>query len=213
MRIEQGTLPGVAGNQHYTSSGADSSLNQPLSPSGWPWVPGQTYYVRFVNSSGGALPITFTMKGRTALTDDEDEDGLPDAWENAYFAYTGYGTADDNDGDGIRNLMEWAFGLNPTVANVARLVPGTGTTGLPAVMLTGSGSTRRLVLEYVRRKNVMLTYTAQFASAPGAASWQTAANAPVVTDIDAFWERVVVEDTVTVGEQPRRFGRVLLSAP
>src|SRR5438105_11811515 len=44
IRIEQGTLPGTTGPQHFASSGADSSLNQPLSTSSWPWQPNQTYY-------------------------------------------------------------------------------------------------------------------------------------------------------------------------
>ena len=67
VRMEQGTLPGTAGTQHLISSGADSSLNQPLSTAVWPWQPNQTYYVRFV-----------TLNGKNALTEDEDNDRLPD---------------------------------------------------------------------------------------------------------------------------------------
>ena len=38
-------------------------------------------------------------------------------------------------------------------------------------------------------------------------------NAPTVTPIDANWERVIVDDNVTNGDQAIRFGRVRVTAP
>ena len=120
VRIEQGTLPGTTGAQHWYSSGANSSFNVALSASSWPWQPDQTYYVRFVNNDAAAQSITFTMNGKNALTEDNDNDGLPDAWEIQYFGNTSsYNGASDPDCDGVSNLQEYLDGTNPTDANSA----------------------------------------------------------------------------------------------
>ena len=58
-----------------------------------------------------------------------------------------------------------------------------------------------------------LTYTVQFANSPAGASFAAAVNVPIVNPIDANWERVIVEDNVTTGDQAIRFGRVRVSSP
>ena len=117
------------------------------------------------------------------------------------------------DGDGANNPAEWAFNLNPTRPDIAALMPGTGTAGMPVARLTGSAGNQRLTIEFVRRKNAGLTYTVQFANTPAGAGFLSAVNAPTVTPIDANWERAVVEDSVTTGDQAIRFGRVRVTAP
>lgn len=53
---------------------------------------------------------------------DSDKDGLPDFWELGYFGTkVGHGPMDDFDKDGWSDLLELAFGLNPTVADRAAL--------------------------------------------------------------------------------------------
>ena len=174
----------------------------------WPWQPNQTYYVRFVNTAATAQAVTFTM------TEDADEDRLPDAWELQYYPNIySYNATNDIDKDGANNLAEWAFNLNPTRPDIAALTPGTGTAGLPSIRLTGSGSAQHLTVEFVRRKNAGLTSTVQFANSPAGASFLPAVNAPTVTPIDANWERVIVDDNVTTGDQAIRFGRVRVTAP
>ena len=79
--------------------------------------------------------------------------------------------------------------------------------------LTQIGADLHLTIEFVRWKNAGLTYTVQFANAPGAANWQAAVHAPIVTPIDATWERVVVDDVATVGANTTRFGCVIVSKP
>ena len=179
----------------------------------WPWQPDQTYYVRFVNTAATSQAITFTLNGKNTLTDDEDNDRLPDAWELQSFGTTAYGPTQDNDNDGANNLAEWAFKLNPAWPDIAALTPGTGTAGLPSIRLTGTGTAQHLTVEFVRRKNAGLTYTVQFANAPNGASFQSAVNVPTVTPIDANWERVIVDDNVTIGNQAGRFGRVRVTSP
>ena len=214
LRLEQGTVPASSGTaQHYSSSGASVAFNQALSATAWPWQPSQTYYLRIVNNAATAATVTLTMNSKNALTEDEDNDRLPDAWEVQYFGTTIYGPTQDNDKDGANHLAECAFNLNPTRPDIAALTPGTGTAGLPVARLTGSAGNLRLTIEFIRRKNAGLTYTVQFANAPAGAGFQPAVNAPTVTPIDANWERVIVEDNVTIGDQAVRFGRVRVTAP
>ncbi len=111
-------------------------------------------------------------------------------------------------GDGVPNLLKFAFNMDPTVAGRGELVPGAGTSGLPSIQLVGTGDSARLVIEYVRRRNADLTYEAQFSSTLLPNLWQPATNPEQVTPIDVDWDRVRVEDSVAVGIQPSRFGRV-----
>ncbi len=117
--------------------------------------------------------------------------------------------------DGIPNLLKYAFNLAPnaSIQGVARHVtPGSGTSGLPSMQTTGPANARRLRLEYVRRRNATdLTYTVQFGSGLTPDDWSAATGTPTVTIIDATWERVVIEDTVTSSTSDRRFGRVQVS--
>jgi hypothetical protein len=55
----------------------------------------------------------------TTVNGDSDGDGLPDAWEMAYFGHLNYGANDDPDGDGVNNLDEYRQGRNPTKGAVS----------------------------------------------------------------------------------------------
>jgi len=124
----------------------------------------------------------------------------------------------DSDQDGLTNLSEYAFNLDTAKGELPVLVAGSGTAGLPRITTTGSGSTQKLRLEYVRRKASVspgVNYVAQFSgdlTDAGAAPWTPASGAETVTSISPIWERVVVEDTAGAG-QSKRFGRVRLVAP
>ncbi len=126
------------------------------------------------------------------------------------WAYSGWfdpgdplaGPNDDANGDGVPNLLCYAFGISPFVS-------AAGTGSLPLVELTGSGGARKLRITYLRRKastNSGLTYLPQFSSGT-AGVWETVAGG---TDesVDTTFERIVVEDTVTVDAEIKRFGRV-----
>jgi hypothetical protein len=52
-------------------------------------------------------------------TSDNDEDGLLDTWEIQYFSTLEYGPTDDNDGDGITNLVEHTGGTDPTIKDTS----------------------------------------------------------------------------------------------
>ena len=131
LRLEQGTLPGSTGTtQHFRSSSANSSINFALTPTSWPWLPGKTYFLRLVNTGATPLNLALTMNGKNALTEDEDADGLPDAWEILHFGNTTLrnGTADP-DGDGVTNVVEHADGTIPTDINSALYFVNVTTSG------------------------------------------------------------------------------------
>ncbi len=112
------------------------------------------------------------------------------------------GILDDADGDGKPNLLSYAFNLNPRGAGAS---PGSH----PVVELTGTGATRHLRITYLRRKASTgsgLTYSPQFTSSP-AGVWQTVSGG-IPIDLGGDWERVVVDDPVSVSADTRRLARV-----
>lgn len=139
------------------------------------------------------------------------------AWTTLYFApderadATVGGPAADPDGDGVSNLLEFAFNLDPRFAEPAVMTADTGLRGLPLIRLETVGADRRLTVEFVRRtagSGAGLTYAVQFATDPAAADWQTG-GMESVTAINARWERVKVTDSVSAAA--RRFARVAVT--
>jgi hypothetical protein len=119
----------------------------------------------------------------------------------------------------VARLWEYGSNLNPNSTDAHILEPGTGTTGLPHIGVCeeagggggGDDPPVRLRVEYLRRRtDPELSYVVEFASGLGAGDWQPAVGAETVTPVDASWERVVVEDTVTSETAASRFARVRL---
>lgn len=118
MYIDQGSTPTVTAADHWSGSGANSSLNTVLYNSSWPWLPGNMYYVTVTNTSSSVQTFSLRMDGRDCETDDYDSDGLPDCWEIAYFGdIWSYGPDSDPDNDGFSNLVEYQRGTSPIVAD------------------------------------------------------------------------------------------------
>jgi acid phosphatase len=115
----------------------------------------------------------------------------------------------DPDQDSASNLTEFAYNLNPRLADASPLA-GNSTSGLPAAYyLPHSGGV--LEVEFLRRRGptaVGLTYEAQFSD--GFDGPWAAGQAPTVTPIDADWERVRVREAGN-GPDPRRFGKVVVT--
>ncbi len=123
----------------------------------------------------------------------------------------------DPDGDGIPNLLEFAFNLDPTYAEPAQMVADTGLRGLPLIRIEAVSDTEsRLTVEFVRRTAASrpgIVYAVQWTSslAPESVDWQ-AGGTESVTPINARWERVKVTDTVAVSSgAPARFARVAVT--
>jgi len=138
------------------------------------------------------------------------------SWLNTYFtpaqradsAFTA--VFQDIDGDGLSNLMEFAFNLNPFEARIPSFIAG-ATGGLPLIRSENIGG-NRLTIEYPRRKastNPGISYSTEFINSLSGA-WTARGGAPVVSPTaDANIERVRVEDSLS--NQSAVFGRVRIS--
>lgn len=113
----------------------------------------------------------------------------------------------DPDLDGAINLAEFAYNLNPLVAD-ARAVTPAGTSGLPSARYLGNASGGILQVQFIRRKSAGaagLTYTIQYSS--NLETWSSNQTA-AVTSLNADWERVTVRDAAS--PNTTRFARVVL---
>jgi hypothetical protein len=124
---------------------------------------------------------------------DGDTDGLLDSWKLTYWpTTTGHGPLDDEDKDGYVNLLELAFGLNPTLPN-----PG----GLPALTEEGGYLTMTIT------KQPGASYEIQSAATlPGPYS---AASTTVLINNSTTLK---VRDNVLISTPPARFMRVQVTA-
>ncbi len=121
LKLEQGAPPDTAVGapaSHFQNLNLPTNfpVNRPLTAT-WPFVSKQDYYILLTNSTASAIDSTITMKGVNALTEDEDNDLIADAWERLYFptlAITSVNPSADPDVDGSTNLQEFLNGTNPT---------------------------------------------------------------------------------------------------
>jgi hypothetical protein len=100
-------------------------------------------------------------------------------------------------GDGVENLLKYAFNLNLAAPDHRTLVPGTGTAGLPVIASTTADGVTALHFEYIRRKDAGLVYAPKFSA--NLQAWSSPEGSPVITSIDETWERVVYELPLAAG--------------
>ena len=113
----------------------------------------------------------------------------------------------DPDQDGANNLAEFAYNMNPLVAD-ARPVTPAGTSGLPSARYLGNAASSILQVQFLRRKAAAaagLAYAIQFSA--DLVNWSSN-QTPAVTSLNADWERVTVRDAAS--PNPNRFARVVL---
>jgi hypothetical protein len=109
------------------------------------------------------------------------------------------GPGADPDQDGLPNLVEFAFGLNPLVADPAQAPLRAG--------LDPADPGKR-VLEFVRPKGLQgISYLIQVSD--DLQGWGALTGTPQITDLGNGNEQVVVEDTAPLGPGSSRF--ILLS--
>jgi hypothetical protein len=106
-------------------------------------------------------------------------------------------------GDGVPNLLKYAFNLNLAGPDNRTMVPG-GTAGLPHVSRV-PGEFPVFRIEYLRRLNAGLNYLPQTSTSLEASDWEPVQGTPQITPVDASWERVIHEIPATAD---RMFGRV-----
>jgi hypothetical protein len=110
-------------------------------------------------------------------------------------------------GDGLSNLLKYAFNLDLSRADRRTLVAGTGISGLPVLTAGSEGNPVRR-LEYLRRAGSELVYTPEVSS--DLETWSPLAELPRVQRIDERWERVI---HTLQGSDGARFIRVEVSRP
>ena len=159
--------------------------------------------LRITNSALSATEISTQMNAMTGFAAWVADNGLTGATA---------GMLATPQGDGISNLVKYAFNIDPSLDGHITLLPSSGSSGLPYVSRQAIG-TGRLTIEYLRRKSATdISYTVQFSenlsSPPAAGSWAASVSEVSVTEIDADWERVIVEDLAIHDNFPNRFVRV-----
>ena len=135
----------------------------------------------------------------------------PQWWRKTHFDQIGNTgiAADlaDPDDDGIANLLERAFNLDPIDPDNSILPANNGTTGMPRITHSVGPAGNILTLQYLRRvsaTNQDLTYVPQVSS--DLASWSAPSEFETVESIDGEWERVTIQDRAS--GTTKRFARV-----
>ena len=169
----------------------------------------QTATVSIANDDADENPFTFTMAGTGPSPVAAFDHAMTEA------GLVGASAAPDAIpyGDGVKNLLKYAFKMNLSGADSGVMLPG-GSSGLPAITTQPGGSAGILRFEFVRRIGSGLIYTPQKSPDPGnPASWVPLTDTPSVGSIDTMWERVIYEEPYDPVAAPRFFGRVLVRLP
>lgn len=120
-------------------------------------------------------------------------------------------------GDGVSNLLKYAFNMNLSGPDSHQQAPGGPAGGLPVITTVPAAAPNQLAtlrFEFVRRTGSGLIYTPQkSASLNNPAAWAPLTDTPTETPIDANWTRVVYEEQVDPAVLLLCFGRVQVTVP
>ncbi len=112
--------------------------------------------------------------------------------------------------DGVANLLKYAFNLNLEVPDRRGLVAGSGLAGLPVVTVPSPGVMR---IEYLRRVGSGLIYTPLKCSSLDHGPWSPITAQPVVTPINASWQRVHHDEPLHPTTRGGTYARVEVTLP
>ena len=160
------------------------------------------------NRSG---PIYFTAKNTGEIDAHGISLGIQSGHENDFQGVVPLPEAEPF-GDGVANLLKYAFKLDLAGPDSRRLERGAGAaSGLPAVELDDTGESPELVFEFLRRRNSGLVYQPKFST--GLESWTATNGGETVEPINDEWERVTVSQPADPGDGDRMFGKVTVELP
>ncbi len=110
-------------------------------------------------------------------------------------------------GEGVTNLIKYAFNMNLAQADVS-VLGVSGNSGLPLVERDTNGAQPVLRIQFLRRIGSGLSYTPQRSTTLD--SFVPMTGTQTITPIDAKWERVSVEEISTT---PSNFAKVQVEIP
>ena len=114
--------------------------------------------------------------------------------------------------DGVNNLLKYAFNMNLGAADSHGMALG-GNSGLPAIMLVGSGPATMIRVEYLRRIGSGLVYAPKRSINLGSGTFVPMIGTPVITPVSDAWERVVVQDPADPATLPTLFAIIEVLIP
>lgn len=185
------TLRGGAFN--YTLAGLDSSYG------GTAFPPGYESYISF----GFRVALVAESPARKFFDDTAAAAGLTGG--DAEPCSTPFH-------DGVSNLMKYACNMNLAGPDRHTMAPG-GTSGLPSGTFDETPGNVLLRFEYLRRKASGLIYSPQKSETLAEGSFGEMGGTRIVTDVDAEWERVVIEESFDPATTPRCFARLVITLP
>ncbi len=121
----------------------------------------------------------------------------------------------DNDGDGVSNLVEFAFGMNPAANSTGTFAISGNVltqTGMPAANVETLPGIVNYTARFVRRKTHAsdgLIYTPQFSA--DLTTWQNSTAIPTVIASDATHDVVEVTYPFFIGGKKARFFRIAVT--
>ncbi len=115
-------------------------------------------------------------------------------------------------GDGVANLLKYAFHMDGTAPDRHTLTPGRGASGLPALYHHAADGLPVCRFEFVRRSGSGLAYAPVQSPSLAPAAWLPATGTTTVTTINPDWERVVITQPLD-RSVPRRFFSVVVTLP
>jgi hypothetical protein len=228
--VALGSIPpitnGVAAT--LTGSATDDGTNGPLT-AGWSQVSGPGVAL-FGSSNNPVTIVTFNQPGSyvlqlsasnaiaevfdTATVNVSPNPNLYADW--VALAFPGQtnsaivGPTADPDGDGVQNLIEFALGINPALADARPFAPGQP--GLPVGAITNVNGTNYLTLKFQRPSGRLWILYAVEASGYLTA-WAAAVQLGAPVPNGDGTETLTFRDTMPVVDATHRFLRLKITAP
>jgi hypothetical protein len=120
--VNLGQLKWVAAHFYdfFQQNGLQTVWPHGMNSGPYPWTPQTHDDQDHAPANLGQLKYVFSFNLTNIIPQDEDQDGLPDAWEIQHLGSTNYTATDDNDMDGLSNRTELLANTDPAADQADR---------------------------------------------------------------------------------------------